>query len=173
MDGSLNLSWITPQLAVGGRFAETAVQALAGAHGVSAVVDLRVEACDDVELLARHGLAFLHLPTEDLCGVSLSMLEDGVAFVRPRLEAGEKVLIHCEHGIGRSAILALCVLVAGGMAPLCALKLAKARRGVVSPSPAQYEAWVEWLQAHNAGWDIPDFHTFGCVAYAHLAKQAS
>ncbi len=125
----------------------------------------------------RHGLAFLHLPTEDLCGVSRSMLDEGVAFVRPRLERGEKVLIHCEHGIGRSAVLALCVLVAEGMSPLEALKLAKRRRGAVSPSPAQYQAWAEWLEAwraeRSADWDVPDFHTFGCIAYAPATEQAN
>jgi protein-tyrosine phosphatase len=173
---ALNFSWITEALAVGGRFPEAAVGALAATHAMTAVVDLRVEACDDVALLSRHGLAFLHLPTEDLCGVSRSMIDEGVAFVRPRLARGERVLIHCEHGIGRSAVLALSVLVDAGMTPLEALRLAKARRRVVSPSPAQYEAWVEWMEAHRAAnapaWDIPDFHSFGCIAYSHLDARA-
>ena len=49
------------------------------------------------------------------------MLDDGVAFVNRHLDRGERVLVHCEHGIGRSATLALCVLVSRGMEPLDAL----------------------------------------------------
>src|SRR3954464_8357616 len=117
MAAALNLSWITDHLAVGGRFPDEAVEALARDLGVRAVIDLRVEARDDPALLARHGMEFLHLPTEDQCGVSLPMLEAGVAFAAPRLARGEKVLVHCEHGIGRSAILALCILADAGLAP--------------------------------------------------------
>src|SRR3569833_935785 len=100
MGEPLNLDWLTDHLAVGGRFPDTAVEALAREHGVRAVVDLRQEACDDDALLARHGIYFLHLPTEDQCGVSQTMLDRGVAFAGPRLARGEKVLVHCEHGIG-------------------------------------------------------------------------
>ena len=100
------------------------------------------------------------------------MLRDGVAFASRHLDRGERVLIHCEHGIGRSATLALCVLVSREMEPLAALELAKSRRSLVSPSPAQYEAWAKWLRdwkgAHQADWDIPPFDAFKAIAYRHL-----
>ena len=66
----MNFSWVMPDLAVGGAFPRGAAAALARDHGVGAVVDVRVEECDDAEELAACGLKFLHLPTEDLCGVS-------------------------------------------------------------------------------------------------------
>ncbi|MDQ4135441.1 MAG: dual specificity protein phosphatase family protein [Pseudomonadota bacterium] len=139
---------------------------------IGAVVDLRIEACDDEAVLVRHGLSFLHLPTEDHCAVSQPMLRDGVAFVNGHLDQERRVLIHCEHGIGRSATLALCVLVSRGMAPLDALELAKSRRSLVSPSPAQYEAWAAWLRSWKASrdlaWDIPPFAAFAAIAYRHL-----
>ena len=165
--GPLNLSWITPELAVGGSFPAERAEQLARTLGVSAVVDLRAEACDDEALLKRHGLTLLHLPTKDHCAVSEEMLAEGVAFVVDRLEAGERVLIHCEHGIGRSALLALCVLVAQGLPPLQALETAKARRELVSPSPAQYEAWAAWLRKRRT--EPPSFNEFAAVAYRHLA----
>jgi len=100
------------------------------------------------------------------------MLRDGVAFAAEHLDRGERVLIHCEHGIGRSATLALCVLVSQGMTPLDALELAKSRRSLVSPSPAQYEAWAQWLAdwkvARQVDWDIPHFDAFKAIAYRHL-----
>lgn len=171
-----NLTWITDALAVGGSFPAECAEALAREHGVAAVVDLRDEACDEEAELRRHGLAFLHLPTLDHHAVSAPMLRDGVAFAAAHLDRGERVLIHCEHGIGRSATLALCVLVARGMDPLEALNLAKDRRPLVSPSPAQYEAWAAWLEGHRAETGrpltIPGFDAFKAVAYRHLMADA-
>ena len=169
-----NLDWITDRLAVGGSFPTAEAEHLARRLGVRAVVDLRVEARDDEAELHRHGLVLLHLPTADLCAVSLPMLKDGVAFVRRHLAMADRVLIHCEYGIGRSATLALCVLVDGGLAPLEALELAKSRRARVSPSPAQFEAWTEWLVGHRAergaDWELPSFDAFARIAYRHLAR---
>lgn len=155
-------SWITDELAVGGRLGSDAAPALAREHRIAAIVDLRDEDRDDEHALGHHGIAFLHLPTPDLHGAAVPVLCDGVAFVRryPR------VLVHCEHGIGRSALLALCVLVETGMQPLAALALAKDRRGVVSPSPAQYHAWAAWLR--HTGRDVPPFADFAAIAYRHL-----
>ena len=172
----LNLSWITDDLAIGGSFRSADAEVLARELRIRAVVDLRVEACDDAVVLERHGLAFLHLPTEDHCAVSPAMLGEGVAFANRHLDRGERVLIHCEHGIGRSATLALCVLVSRGHEPLAALELAKSRRALVSPSPAQYEAWAGWLAATKAeagaGWRIPSFDAFAAIAYSHLRARA-
>ncbi|MFL6721353.1 MAG: dual specificity protein phosphatase family protein [Sphingomonas sp.] len=160
--------WLTRQLAVGGALGADAVETL-GAHGISAVVDLRAEDCDDEETLRAAGIALLHLPTPDLEPATHQHLESGVTFVRERLARGEKVLIHCQHGIGRSALLALCVLVDLGFEPLDALRHAKDCREIVSPSRSQYEGWVAWLQAR--GIDAPDYHSFGCIAYRHLARS--
>lgn len=165
-------SWLTETLAVGGAVPAERTRLLAAEHGVSAVIDLRDEACDDADALARHGLDFLHLPTEDHCAVGAAMLDEGVAFARRRLMVGRRVLIHCEHGIGRSATLALCVLVDQGLAPLAALSLAKDRRPLVSPSPAQYEAWAGWLAKRRPPPPIPDFDAFKAIAYRHLPAQA-
>lgn len=162
------LSWLTEQLAVSGCFAAEAVAALADVHEVAAVVDLREEDCDDERMLRDAGIAFLHLPTPDLQPASVDDLDRGVAFAREHMRRGERVLIHCMHGVGRSPLLALCVMVASGMEPLQALAQAKDRRVEVSPSEAQYRGWAEWLERH--GHPVPDYHSFGCIAYRHLAQ---
>ena len=172
-----NLTWLTDHLAVGGSFPIEQAETLARVHGVRAVVDLRTEACDDEAVLRRHRLGFLHLPTDDLCGVSPAMLHKGVEFVNRHLDRGERVLVHCQHGIGRSATLALCVLVSRRMAPLDALELAKSRRSLVSPSPAQYQAWTgwlrDWMRDRDVAWDVPGFEAFKAIAYRHLQAQNS
>jgi predicted protein tyrosine phosphatase len=105
----LSLDDMTPRFAVGGRYPMGAAAHLAGHLGIRAVVDVRVEDCDDEWVLRRHGITLLHLPTQDMCAIHFPMIRRGVAWVRERLARQEKVLIHCEHGIGRSALLALCV----------------------------------------------------------------
>ena len=164
-----NFHWLTDHLAVGGCFPGEHTRRLAEEHGIRAVVDLRQEDCDDEEQLRAAGIDFLHLPTPDLEPASVEMLQRGVDFVRGHVEAGEPVLIHCQHGIGRSALLALCVLVDWGWEPLEALSHAKARRWVVSPSQSQYEGWSAWLRARGNA--APDYHSFGCIAYRHLAAS--
>jgi predicted protein tyrosine phosphatase len=161
-----NFHWLTERLAVGGAFAAEEAALLAEAHGINAVVDLRAEDCDDEEVLRAAGIELLHLPTPDLHPATHQHLEQGVAFVRERLARGDKVLIHCQHGIGRSALLALCVLVDLGFEPLDALRHAKDRREIVSPSRSQYDGWCAWLEGR--GVPPPDYHSFGCIAYRHL-----
>jgi protein-tyrosine phosphatase len=159
----LNLSWITDELAVGGSFSCDEVEPLTREHRVAAVVDLREEACDDVTTLNAYGVAFLHLPTADHAAVSDFMLRKGVAFVGAHLDARHRVLVHCEHGIGRSALLALCILVDRGLPPLAALDLAKRRRALVSPSLAQLSAWTTWL--HERRIAAPTFEQLAAIAY--------
>lgn len=169
----MNLSWITSRLAIGGRLSNAEAACLDAVERVGAVVDLRSEAVDERAILEAQGIAFLHLPTDDHAAITLPMLERGVAFLADARGAGRRALVHCEHGIGRSATLALAALVDGGLAPLEALTLAKDRRDRVSPSPAQYGCWRDWLLAYRsrngAAWDIPDFDRFAAIAYRHLA----
>jgi hypothetical protein len=171
-DWTPNLSWIAPDLAVGGSFPAGRAARLAAEHGVGAVIDVRAEDCDDPEELAACGLRFLHLPTEDMVGVSQPMLDRGVAFAADTRGEGLRLLIHCEHGIGRSALLALCVLVDRGLAPIEALSLAKDARALVSPSQSQYEAWAAWIPRHAPVRAVPTYSEFGMIAYRHLTQPA-
>lgn len=161
-----NLDWITDRLAVGGAFATVLAERLAAEMGVRAIVDLRAEAAHETGVIEACGIALLSLPTGDHCAAPQAALDQGVAFARGFMDRGEKVLVHCREGVGRSALLALCILADEGREPLEALRLAKDRRWQVSPSPAQYEAWATWLR--RRGIAAPDFEAFKQVAYRHL-----
>ena len=156
----IDLHWIAEHLAIGARFPMEACESLVREHGVQSVVDVRQEASDDPEALGRHGLELLHLPTPDMAGVPVDLLDRGVDWVRGRMSLGRRVLIHCEHGIGRSALLGCCVLVAEGAAPLDALRHAKSRRKVMAFSVAQQQRFVEWCRTHRERsgrrYDLPD-----------------
>ena len=169
---AFNFDWIDELLGVGGRFPTEAAEHLARQEGIGAIVDLRVEDCDDEAALRVHGLEFLHLPTQDACAIAPQMIDDGVEWVRVRLEAGTRVLIHCEHGIGRSALLALCILVARGIRPLDAMNRLKAARPVASPGAEQIEAfrnWVlSWNQRTGGRREVPSFDALAWVSYAHV-----
>ena len=167
-----NLSWITPELAVGGSFPAGRALSLAADHGVGAVIDVRSEASDDPQELEGCGIRFLHLPTCDHHAVSQSMLDAGVAFAADARREGRRLLIHCEHGIGRSATVALCVLVDRGLGPIEALARAKDVRELVSPSPAQYEAWTTWIARRAPEARAPTFDAFKAIAYRHLTAGA-
>src|SRR5216683_7115551 len=63
----LNYSDVTPQLAVGGAFRKRQIKRLRQ-RGVTAVVDCRIEAQDDLTALAQASIDFLHVPTPDRYG---------------------------------------------------------------------------------------------------------
>lgn len=161
-------SWIDASLAVGGSFPRGVAARLARDCGIAAVIDVRIEASDHPEELAAAGLAFLRLPTEDACAVSQAMLDEGVGFAREAAAAGRPLLVHCQHGIGRSALVALCVLVDRGLAPMEALRRAKDAREKISPARCQFEAWAAWVARRAPHHPPPDFEDFAAVAYRHL-----
>jgi protein-tyrosine phosphatase len=168
---SFEPSWLLEHLAVGGHFTSEQIEALARIHRIAHVVDLRIEQRDDEIELRRHGITWLHLPTEDNCAVSRAMLDEGVAWVTAHLAEGRCVYIHCQHGIGRSILLSLCVLVALGEEPLEALRRTKSVRACTSPSPPQLHAFVDWCRArreeHGASFSVPTWDALAAVAYGH------
>jgi protein-tyrosine phosphatase len=168
---ALNLDWVTDHLAIGGSFPAEAAGRLAREHEISRVVDLRDEDCDEIVSLRRHGIRHLHLPTPDACAISPEDIARGVDWVARAMSAGRKVLIHCQHGIGRSALLAMCVLVDAGASPLETMLLAKDARQVVSPSPEQLAAFIlfaEQRRRATASWVVPTFEDLAAIAYRHL-----
>lgn len=171
----IDLHFVTPQLAVGASFPMHAAARLASEHGIERVVDLRVEDRDDEAVLQVHGIRLLHLPTEDCCAISLAHIRDGVAFAREGMDQGSRVFIHCQYGIGRSALLALCVLVAKGDGPLEAMARLKDARPMVSPGPEQLAAFVEYCRAlrveQRRSWPVPSVDRLGAIAWRHLFRR--
>jgi hypothetical protein len=168
----LNLSWVREGLAIGGSFPMSAVPRLAQL-GVRYVIDARGRSTDDAAALHAHGIDFLHQPIPGLYTATQAALERGVAWAASRLERGHKLLIHCEHGMGRSVLLGLSLLVHLGTAPRDALIELKQARPAASPSPAQLEAFIAWSvrQAKRP----PSWDDLARIAYSSeltLAREA-
>ena len=144
---TLNMSWVNEHLAVGGRIHPEDIQAL-GKTGVRHVVDTRAEYCDDRDALARENIELLYLPTPDTYPLSIEQLMQGVVWVNERLDKGERVLIHCEHGVGRSVLLTCAVLVARGMHASAALDLVQRKRWQAAPNHQQIVRLREFEAAY-------------------------
>jgi protein tyrosine phosphatase (PTP) superfamily phosphohydrolase (DUF442 family) len=132
----LNMSWVTPQLAVGGRIRLEDIGRLARV-GVTRVVDTRSEHKDDEVALGKEGIEMLHLPTPDTYPLSITDLRRGADWVNQQLASGHRVLIHCEHGVGRSVLLTAAALVANGMSAHEAVDLIQRRRWQAAPNHRQ------------------------------------
>lgn len=132
----LNMSWVNSHLAVGGRVRPEDARLLS-LVGVTHIVDTRAEYCDDAETLAREKIELLYLPTPDTYPLSVEQLMEGAAWASERIQRGGRVLIHCEHGVGRSVLLTCAVLVYQGMHASTALDLVKAKRWQASPNHRQ------------------------------------
>ena len=134
-----DLSWITSTLSISGTLQSRHFRRLKQLQ-IGAIVDLREEAKDDEDLLSTFGIRLLHLPVLDHLPPSQAQLAQGTQWVSKQVADGRKVLIHCREGIGRSVVLACCVLMINGQERTSALRLVEARRRGVALSRSQAES---------------------------------
>jgi hypothetical protein len=165
----VDISWLTPGLAMGGCVPEDAIEWVARKLKIGQVVDLRAEVAIDPIIWTSHGVRFLALPTADHQPIDPELLDHGVRTVLSALDEDIRVLVHCQFGIGRSALLACCVLVAFGHEPCEAIAIAKRARPIVSPHPDQLHALLAFAEKHckERGRTQPaTWHDLAAIAYA-------
>jgi len=92
---------------------------------------------------AAGGIAFLSFPISDR-GVPESGREtlNLVRSLAALLDDGKAVAVHCRQGVGRSALVAACVLAAFGEAPDAALEQVARARGCPVPDTPEQRDWV-------------------------------
>ncbi len=90
------------------------------------------------------GMAFLSFPIPDR-GVpaSRSKTLQVVKSVEAWLVAGKVVGLHCRQGIGRSGLIAACLLVSSGIPAETAFSRITEARGLPIPETAEQRRWVE------------------------------
>ena len=66
-----------------------------------------------------------------------------VKSLEAKLVAGKTVGIHCRQGIGRSGMIAACLLVSSGISPDEAFSRLSKARGVSIPETAEQHAWID------------------------------
>lgn len=146
----LNMSWVTTNLAVGGRVLPRDIPRLAKS-GVTAVVDTRAEHKDDEKALGAHGIALLYLPTRDTFPLTVDQLERGADWINEQIGQGQRVLVHCEHGVGRSVLLTAAALVEQGMGAHEAMTLVQRRRWQAAPNHRQIQRLQEFERMVRGG----------------------
>jgi protein-tyrosine phosphatase len=78
---------------------------------------------------------------------SESKLAEVLEGVARDLSAGRNVLVHCRQGIGRSGLVAACLLVKKGMSPGAAIDSVSAARGISVPETNEQREWIDHYAA--------------------------
>lgn len=104
-------------------------------------VDLALS--DEGGLCRANGIQFFSFPITDR-GVppSREAFSDLVTKLAGQLAAGKSVAAHCRQGIGRSALVAVCLLVLSGSDPEAAMQQVGAARGCPVPETPEQRRWV-------------------------------
>ncbi len=101
------------------------------------------------EVSKAEKIAFIAFPIEDRgTPVSQKATLNLVRRLEQELASGKTIAIHCRQGIGRSSLLAACVLAASGVDPASAWKRIAAARGCSVPDTNEQREWVMRF-AHN------------------------
>ena len=121
------------------------------ADNIDAVVSLleadevrELELDDESELCRQSGIDFISFPIPDR-GVpaSFSSTVELARRLTETMRAGRSVAIHCRSGIGRSALIAACVLVCAGVDGGMAFEMIGAARGLNVPDTDEQARWLD------------------------------
>ncbi len=106
---------------------------------------------DEANYCRSNGMEFVALQVPDR-GVppSREAVLELVSQLDAQLSSGNTVGIHCRQGIGRSGVLAACLLVSSGMAPESVFERLSESRGVPIPETSEQREWVEGFAAKLA-----------------------
>ena len=99
------------------------------------------------EVKAR-GMDFMQLPIPDR-EVPGSETEVSAALekLNSKLASGRNVIVHCRQGVGRSGLVAACLLVTNGLDAKTAVKNISAARGVAVPETKEQRQWIDHYAA--------------------------
>jgi protein-tyrosine phosphatase len=142
----------------GGDWLEDEITAWHG-EGIRTVVSMltpeeesELDLIEESAIAQAQGLGFLSLPIPDReVPVSQSEVTAMVARLHEILTSGRNAVIHCRQGIGRAGLLASCLLVYEGKAPLEAIQAVSQARGVEVPETPGQRAWVLNYRVAMAG----------------------
>ena len=111
-------------------------------------LDLKNEA----RKVKAQGMKFMSFPIPDR---QVPRSESEVAATVEKLDAdlssGKNVVVHCRQGIGRTGLVAACLLVTKGLSPGAAVESLSAARGLQVPETAEQRRWIDHYAATLAG----------------------
>ena len=128
----MDLTWVTPQIAVGGGIWTDANMAKVAAAGITHIIDMQVE-FDDTPLAERYGIEVFWNPVDDdFQPKPVDVFQSATEFALAALENAEhRLLVHCAAGVHRAPMMTLAVLCVQGWDLHEAMGLIEERRPVV------------------------------------------
>jgi atypical dual specificity phosphatase len=94
----------------------------------------------------KYNMKQLHLPTVDCTAPSLKSIEKAIKFMNEAYTNKQNIFVHCKAGMGRSATVVLCHMVANEkMTPENALKLLKEKRPEITNTIIDYTPVKQFL----------------------------
>jgi protein-tyrosine phosphatase len=118
--------------------------------GVDAVVSLltreeesELDLADEAELCRANGMEYVSFPIVDRSiPASLAAFSRQMAELAERLASGKKIAVHCRQGIGRAALVAICLLILSSVEPAAAIEQVSAARGRAVPETPEQKRWI-------------------------------
>lgn len=105
--------------------------------------ELELGLTEEADVVQRNGLRFISFPIEDY---AVPSSEDALRRLLTDLDGlltqGKNVGIHCRGGIGRSSLVAACLLVNCGLTVQESFQLITKSRGVAVPDTLDQREWV-------------------------------
>lgn len=119
-------------------------------NDIRAVLNISSEWLDDTDFYNRNNISHLNIPVKDLAAPSQEHLGEAVRYIRKHINRGEKILVHCAKGRGRSATM-ICAYLAQTInkTPLQVISEMKKIRPLVSMNEKQIESVTEYLDKND------------------------
>ena len=119
--------------------------------GVGAVLSLltpeeekELDLRDEARLVREQGIQFNSFPIPDLhTPTSEAKFAEALDKLSDTLSSGKNLLIHCRQGLGRSGLVAACLLVTKGLSSDSAVDTVSAARGVSVPETKAQREWID------------------------------
>ena len=115
-------------------------------NDIRAVLNTTIEWIDDTDFFIRNSISSLNIPVKDLSAPSQEHLTEAVRYIRKHINRGEKILVHCAKGRGRSATI-ICAYLAQttNKTPLQVMSEIKKIRPLISMNEKQIGSVTEYL----------------------------
>ena len=110
--------------------------------------ELELDLSDEAADARAQGMEFFSFSIPDRqVPKSEAKLAEALEKVGAALSVGKNVVVHCRQGVGRSGLVAACLLVRNGLSPGAAVEMVSAARGTSVPETPEQRDWIEHYAA--------------------------